>query len=336
MPKKYYRGKNFRAEALGIIRDANRILTEYQRQGYKMTLRQLYYQFVQEGLLPNKQENYKRLGDIINDARLAGMIDWEAIEDLGRYLRENSHWDSPQDVIDACANQFRYDKWADQANRVEVFVEKDALVGIVAQAAKEEDCPAFSCRGYASATSMWEASQRILKRMKKGQRTVILHLGDFDPSGVDMTRDIRDRFLEFLVYDWNREVMKPEGKEGKTFADVIKHMTDKGVMFSVERIALNMPQIEEYNPPPNPAKEVDPRFKKFQAEHGDESWELDALRPDVLAELIRTSIEAHRDEDLWLEATEREQEARGGIAKVAGKWEQVVRHAEFLDRDEEE
>src|SRR5215468_10616384 len=93
--------KEFRQASLDIIAKANAILEEYESQSLILTLRQLYYQFVARGLLPNKQSEYKRLGDIITDARLAGLIDWAMMEDRTRYLREPSTWDSPANIVDA-------------------------------------------------------------------------------------------------------------------------------------------------------------------------------------------------------------------------------------------
>ena len=100
-----YVKKDFSATSLATIKRANTILVEYARQGYDLTLRQLYYQFVSRGLIPNKDTEYKKLGSVINDARLAGLIDWDHITDRTRNLRSNAHWDTPQDIITACANQ---------------------------------------------------------------------------------------------------------------------------------------------------------------------------------------------------------------------------------------
>src|SRR5260221_8363278 len=103
MAKELYVDRNFSAGSLALIDQANTIIADYQRQGFTLTLRQLYYQFVARGILPNKQTEYKRLGSVINDGRLAGLIDWEAIEDRTRNLEENAHWSSPSAIIEACA-----------------------------------------------------------------------------------------------------------------------------------------------------------------------------------------------------------------------------------------
>src|SRR5688500_15099204 len=111
MPKIKYIEKRFNASSLKVIKQANEIITSYTAQGYQLTLRQLYYQFVARDLLPNKQANYNRLGSIMNDARLAGLVDWHAIEDTTRNLKALPFWADPAEVVSACADQFRVDVW---------------------------------------------------------------------------------------------------------------------------------------------------------------------------------------------------------------------------------
>jgi len=261
MPRIKYQDFNFRPASLALIAKANEIIAEYQAQGFDLTLRQIYYQYVSRDLIPNTQRSYKNLGGVINDARLAGMVDWNAIVDRTRELRDLSHWNGPADIIEACSQQFHIDKWAGQPYRPEVWIEKDALVGVFERVCQELDVPLLSCRGYTSQSEMWGASQRLLRYKSKKQTPFILHFGDHDPSGKDMSRDIVDRLELF---------------------------TDGEVKF--QRLALNMDQVERYSPPPNPAKVTDSRAKGYIAEFGDESWELDALEPRVLDALVRSAI----------------------------------------------
>ena len=92
-----------------------------------MTLRQLYYQFVARDLIENSQRSYKRLGKVISNARMAGLIDWEAIVDRTRNLRTNPHWSSVSSVLNAAANSYRLNLWEAQQCAVEVWIEKEAL-----------------------------------------------------------------------------------------------------------------------------------------------------------------------------------------------------------------
>ena len=295
MPRIAYISKNFAKSSLRLIEQANEIIGEYAAQGFDLTLRQLYYQFVARGLIPNKQTEYSRLGSIVNDARMAGLIDWNTIVDRTRNLREQPHWDSPAAIVVACAKQFRIDKWARQPVRPEVWIEKDALVGVIEGVCKRYDVPHFSCRGYTSQSEMWRAGQRLLEHGENGQATHIIHLGDHDPSGIDMTRDIEDRLRLFMYI------------EG--------HETD------VTRIALNMEQVEEFEPPPNPAKITDSRARVYIERFGDESWELDALEPTVLAGLIEEQLLSLRDDALWAEAVDEEAAACEKLAETAAMLE---------------
>lgn len=301
MPKIAYIPRRFQSAAKALITKAEVIINEYHRQGFTLTLRQLYYQFVARGYIENTMKSYKRLGDVINDARLAGLIDWDAIEDRTRNIRALPHWRDPSAIVDACASQFNLDLWATQRHRVEVWIEKDALVGVIERACTDFDTPHFSCRGYVSQSEMWSAAMRAVERMRHAkQRTIVLHFGDHDPSGLDMTRDIEDRITMFCSH---------HGYPGA---------------FEMRRLALNMDQVNEYNPPPNPAKVTDSRFQNYQALHGDESWELDALEPALLDTLIRDEITTLLDEAAFAKLQRLQLQHRDELSSVAERWMDVV------------
>jgi hypothetical protein len=197
--------------------------------------------------------------------------------------------------VAAVAKQFRNDLWAGQPFRPEVWVEKEALAGVFQRVCDELRVPLFACRGYTSQSEMHAAAMRLRGyKRDSGQTPVVFHFGDHDPSGVDMTRDIRDRLRLFM-----------------------------GGM-KVERLALNMDQIEEYEPPPNPAKDTDSRFTGYSELYGDESWELDALEPSVLAALVSDRIADVRDDDAWQEACDEQDEARAALARVSERWDDVT------------
>jgi len=286
MPLEAYVDKTFSHATQVLIANANAIIKEYADQGFNLTLRQLYYQFVSRDLIPNTQRDYKRLGSHINNARLAGHIDWAAIVDRTRNVQTPTTFDDPAEVLWNAWKRYEEDKWADQPNRVEVWIEKDALLGVIAGVCEELQVPYFSCRGYTSQSEMWAASKRFRAVREAGQRPNIIHLGDHDPSGKDMTRDTADRLGMFMYVD---------------------------NQFPVNRIALNMDQIEEYKPPPNPAKTTDSRSTGYIEKFGTSSWELDALEPQVMADLIRDAVADLRDEDLWDESVEREREQRSTL-----------------------
>ena len=295
MAKIAYIKKTFRQATEDLIAKANEIIDSYAADGYDLTIRQLYYQFVARGILENRQRNYKRLVDTINNARLAGLVDWERIVDRTRTMRGNSHWDSPKDIISACASQFRLDTRLTQDTYIEVWIEKDALVGVLEGVCTELDVPYFSCRGYTSQSAVWRAANRV-KSMAAGRvgRAVIIHLGDHDPSGIDMTRDIQTRLEIF------------------------------GCSAHVDRIALNMDQVTEYSPPPNPAKITDSRYDAYVEEYGEESWELDALDPRSIYELIRQTISQYTNNSRRQALIDDQWNNRRQLRGVATNWDQII------------
>lgn len=301
--KELFIQRSFRESSLRLIDAANDIIAEYQRQGFTLTLRQLYYQFVSRDLIANKQSEYKRLGSIVSDARLAGLIDWAAIEDRTRNVRRSPSWKSPEEIIAAVADQYREDPWQDQRWRPEVWIEKDALTGVIEGICSRWRVPYFACRGYTSQSEQYDAGKRFSAAKARGQRPIVLHLGDHDPSGLDMTRDNSDRLALFA-----------------------------GMDVEVRRLALNIDQIERYRPPPNPAKDTDARFGSYAEIYGDESWELDALDPPVISELIDRALAGLIVAKRWDAAMAREKERREALGDVHRRFGDVM---EFLGRTDQ-
>lgn len=264
---------NFSAASRYMIDLANSILDEYEGQGFRLSLRQLYYQMVARDLITNTVRSYKNLGSLVSDARLAGLIDWQMIEDRGRETVTPPHWNSPGQIIRSAARAFHIDKWADQDYHLEVMVEKDALSGVLGPVCTDLDIRLTANKGYGSSSLMYEIGKRLEEQDSLGKRCVILYLGDHDPSGIDMTRDVDDRLALFSRLCSDR--------------------------LEVVRLALNMSQIEEWDPPKNPAKETDVRFAGYAAQFGESSWELDAVEPATLADLVRDAVAQYRDDERW-------------------------------------
>ena len=296
MPKICYVEKNFRSESLSLIDRINSVITEYQAQGYSLTLRQCYYQLVARGIIPNNERSYKNSGNLINDARLAGLIDWNAIEDRTRNLQRLSHWNSPKEIIESASYQYRRDIWKNQDYYVEVWVEKEALANVVGRVANELDVPYFCCRGYVSQSEMWSSAQRFIEKQEVGKDVVLIHLGDHDPSGIDMSRDIEERINLFGVDQ---------------------------CMFNFRRIALNMNQIEEFSPPPNPAKLTDSRCVKYIDKYGYESWELDALEPKVIHDLITNNVTEFWDVEEVSRVRAKVENEKSVMESVANDWDEI-------------
>lgn len=283
---------------LEMVTRAGEICEEYARQGLGLTLRQLYYQFVARGMLPNSDKNYKVLGAAVVKGRMAGLLDWDHLEDRTRNLYGNGHETSPADAIWGASYLYRLDKWTDQPRRVEVWVEKEALAGVVARAAGQEDVNYLACRGYMSVSEMYATAARYRRYFDRGQDVLLLHLGDHDPSGVDMTRDVRDRLEKFL------------GRRSG-------HL-------EVRRIALTMDQVREYDPPPNPAKLSDSRGTGYVERYGHMSWELDALDPPTLIALVNEHVTPERDAELWAGRLAAEEADRARMQRLSDRWDDVV------------
>lgn len=325
MRKEKFTNKRMGSEHLQVVHQANNIIRQYQAQGYDLTLRQLYYQFIALDAFPsswlreinsektkaqmvkflgtakggrmtteeaqaalgrfqwtkNTERNYKNLGNILNDARHAGLIDWHSIVDRTRELNEWAHREDPADAINHALKYYAIDMWEHQPVAVELWVEKEALAGVFRRVCMKWDVPYLSCRGYVSASSAFQAFERIEERWHLWKKpTVILHFGNHDPSGMDMTRDNHDRLDLFT------RALDVPGAE-------------------VRRLALNWNQVREYSPPPAPAKVTDSRAKEYIAQFCKDSWELDALDPETLTALAEDEFQGLIDPDQWAKDEDR-------------------------------
>lgn len=250
-----------------------------QRSEEPMTLRQLYYRFVARDLIDNKESQYQYLGESIKEARVDGRIPWSAIEDRtrstdagdyngGDVVDPDDRFESNLEWFKNTADRYHRPKWEGQRNYVEVWVEKEALAGVFASVCEDLNVVSFPNRGYTSITKLKQAADRIREETRKKvppagrhKKAHILYFGDFDPSGQDIERNIRDKLHE-------------------TF----------GVRVNVERVALTRDQIDEYELPPQPAKRTDARYESFVEQHGDLAVELDALPPEELRRMVRESV----------------------------------------------
>lgn len=266
--KERFRDRDFRQASIDLIARCAIIIETYAGQGLRLTLRQLYYQLVSANVIVNEEKSYKNLGSLVSDARLAGLLDWDAIEDRVRVPKRPSEWDDLGDIVNAVLHSYRLPRWKDQPEYVELWVEKDALAGVLAPIATEYHVTLMVNRGYSSQSAMYEAGRRFKDAQEEGKGLHLLYLGDHDPSGEDMVRDVADRLEMFGVED-----------------------------LDVDKLALTMAQIREYKPPPNPAKLTDSRAKAYVEKHGVHSWEVDALPPNVLARIIRSALSELVDDD---------------------------------------
>jgi hypothetical protein len=290
--------KNFKQDTLNLIKLCCEILDDYAADGYDLTVRQLYYQLVAKDLIENTDKSYARISSMVNDARMAGLIDWDMIVDRGRQTIEAETWEDPSQAIEDATRFFRIDRWKFQPFHLEVMCEKQALEGVLSQSCLKWGIPFTANKGYSSQSCLYKKGEHFSEIMRDGKRIVILYFGDHDPSGIDMDRDLISRLRMFSGVD--------EGFD-KTEMDF-------------DRVALTQGQIELYNPPPNPAKITDSRAKGYIKKFGNRSWELDALTPRQLATMlddaVSDSIDIYGQDDLWNESIELEKKMRIQIQGV--------------------
>jgi hypothetical protein len=278
--KEAFREINYRAATRTKLDQAKLIINEYRAQGYRMTNRQIYYQFVARDLIPNRPNEYKSLCNLLKDGRYTGDLDWDDIEDRVRASRGGQGWGIRTDpnLIRRLAGHTGYvsaaysvDLWeATQNFFPEIWVEKNAAIGVVERVARERGITYFAGVGYCGVSALKRNADRLLEKIQNGLRPIVYYLGDHDPSGLDMDSDYARRLGEFTKYE-----------------------------IDIRRIALTIDQVREYNPPPNWAKVSDSRCDWYVAQFGEECWELDALQPADLHQIIDRAIERDFDREAW-------------------------------------
>lgn len=281
--KEKFRDIRFGARALEWIDKINQVVAEYAAMGYDLTARQVHYQFVSRNWYRNTGANVKNLESLISDARLAGLVDWDAIKDRGRVTHTTATWPDIASYLQQLNDAYRRSKWVNQPRYVEVMVEKQALEGVLLPVCQRWEVPFTANKGYSSSSSLYERGKYLQSMRDLEHHEVhVLYAGDHDPSGIDMTRDVQERLEMF------------------SNGPVIVH-----------RIALNRDQVDQWHLPENPAKMSDSRAAGYVEEHGTSSWELDAINPSTLALLVGNAIEGLVDMPRWnaaLEAQNRERD----------------------------
>lgn len=284
-----------------FIKDIIYITDIYLEKDIKMTLRQLYYQLVSHDIIPNDNNIYKKLSKFLTNLRYNGIIDWDVIEDRVRVPKFPGEWKNIPDLIDSAIYTFRLPRWENQKYYIELATEKDALSSILYPIADKWHIPFSVNRGYTSATAMYDLFKRVFKKINKDKKIIILYLGDHDPSGIDMCRDIEERLKEFLI---TKNVTAP--------FNILKIINCE----YIKQIGLTTEQVKKYNPPPNPAKITDPRAKFYIEKYGNQNWEVDALPPDIMIELVESSIKEYIDLNEWDEIIEKENKQKNKLEEL--------------------
>lgn len=292
MAKEKFEDWNPTGKSLRLLSICDEIITDYSNRGYDLSLRQLYYQLVSKNLIPNDDKEYKRMGNLIKRGRMAGLIDWEAINDRVRHTMQVPTWVNGASIIRSAYRSFKIDMWDRQPEYIEVMCEKDALSGVLETVCRRYRVPYTANRGYSSTSHLYRIGERLWDKGQHNKAITILYFGDHDPSGMDMDRDIETRLSIFS--QWTE--------------------------FDVVRVALLRDQVDRWNILPNPAKLKDTRAPEYIAEHGMISWELDAIDPDELVKIVEDWVAVRIDWDQWKEDQERENRTIAKLKEYADEW----------------
>ena len=264
MPKKESSNK--------LLTDIQGVIKQYP--GLKMTVRQIYYRLVAGQKLPNSMSSYNRVKRILTEARLEGQVSFDAIEDRTRAIITYAQ---TADTVEQYTRDWEYTirkldklytlpRWYGQPSRVIVLVEKQALQGLFMDVCKEKQVDLLVCRGYPSITVLYKLARQVRNTQQKVQ---VLYYGDYDPSGLDIDRNVEERLRQ-----------------------------DFGASFTFKRYAITRDQIEEYDIPPAPAKDTDSRTRGMEERLGEAMQvELDAIDPPDLQTIIRDSIDEFFDSE---------------------------------------
>ena len=255
---------------------------EVLRQHRPMTLRQAFYQLVSRQVIENTRSQYQALSRLLVQARLGSIIPWDWVEDRTRRPRKVSMWNGLSDFAETVRRAYRRDVWATQPGYLEVWLEKDALSGIFMDVLDPYGVTLNVGRGYDG----WDSIHNAALRFRGKEDASILYFGDFDPSGEDMVRSLRERLGELGA--------EPE----------------------IVKCALTFEDVERYQLPPDFTKKTDSRREAFVAKYGDVSVELDALPMAILRERLLEYVVAGMDIDALAVVRQAEQEDRDRLTRA--------------------
>lgn len=255
---------------------------------YPMTLRQCFYRLVSKGIIENTRKDYQTLSRILTKARGDGRIEYEWLTDRSRPTYSPSVFKDPSDYADTIKRAYRKDYWHSQPNYVEIWAEKDSIIGSIEPVTNELGLTVRVGRGFLSTTRTHEIGSHFSRSEKPIH---VFYLGDFDPSGVEIEEDAKQRVLS----------------QGFT-------------SFKMERLAIHKADIDLFDLPPLRVKDSDSRSSMFEIKHGSECVELDALPVEELRKRIQEAVGYLIDWDLWNRAVAVEKVELNSILSSMETW----------------
>ena len=254
------------------------------------TVRQIFYRLVSTGVIDKTEAEYKgTVCRLLVELRETGRLPYSWIADNTRWMRKPRTYDSLSQMLQITKDTYRRALWANQLEYVEIWCEKDALTGVLIEETEPWDVPLMVTRGYPSVSFLYEAAAAIAEQAKPAY---FYYLGDWDPSGVDIPRQVERRLRQYAP----------------------------NVELHFERIAVGPVQIYNLNLPTRPTKKSDSRAKGFHSE----SVEVDAIPPAILRALVSKVITRHVHRDSLEIVLAAEESERNILAKMAANYDQGV------------
>lgn len=248
-----------------------------------MTTRQMFYQMETLGFVPKTQAGYNIVQKQLVEARRAGIIPYNWVSDNTRWMRKPDTYTSLEAFLKQSQEAYRRSIWASQSDYVEIWIEKDALAGVITPITEKWDVPLMVTKGYPSESFVYSAAESI---KEIGKPTYIYYFGDWDPSGLNISEDTEKKLKGFL--------------------------DDEDIPFHFSRVAILEDQIAHYNLPTRFTKKTDSRAKNWKGP----SVELDALRADVLREMVDQAIVSHIEPGLYKRTLAIEEAEKETLQKV--------------------
>lgn len=275
-----------------VLRSRNRLLVEQAIETLKaerpMTLRQLYYRLISAGFLGNHQKEYNRLKAVMGRLREEGVVPRTWIVDHVRTTFKPSSWSGLSDYGESVRECYRKNFWASLDCHVEILVEKDAVAGTIQPITSEYDVALRVLRGYSSISFAGEIADEWAEIEKP---IYAYYLGDYDPSGMDIERDVREKIERYgnCEFKWSR-------------------------------LAILEADFDEFDLIPLPIKHSDKRAASFLDQHGKHCAELDALPPTELRRRVEEAIQRHVEQDEWERLQRIEALEKQSMQEYVDKW----------------
>ena len=278
---------NFRTREPFIRAVADLIKSTVDEVGGAVSVRQIYYQAVNAGLVESGDKGYRGIQSAVKDGRLVGWVAWNVIEDRGRKPLKPYYESSVSSALESLAHHYKRDRCAGQRFRIEVWLEQAALRDVVWPVCDLLGVPLIVCGGFTSHDSLYQASERQRGYKMLEQHGLILHLSDLDPSGVVMADTIRE---------------------------VVGALAEQTIV--VQRVGLVAAQAETYGLLPRPLKDGDTRAPAYREVHGDFAYELDGLPAAALQSIVKDAITPLIDWSIRGEVLAQEEQDRATIREL--------------------